>query len=152
MTSYEAWLLVHILAAIVWIGGAIALNVLATRVQAAGDPVRLAALGKDIEWIGTRLFVPASLILLVAGFGLVHTGGWDWQPWIVIGLAGFAVSFVTGVAFLAPQSGRIARLIESGGPEQPEVGALLRRVFLVSRVELVVLVLVVVAMVAKPGS
>ena len=144
--------MLHVLAAVVWVGGALALNVLATRVRMTSDGARMAATAKDIEYIGMRLFIPTSLVLLVAGFGLVSTGDWDYEPWVVFGLAAFAFSFLVGALFLGPQSGKVGKLIAEHGPDHPDVAKRLGTLFAVSRIELVVLVLVVVAMTVKPGS
>jgi hypothetical protein len=70
----------------------------------------------------------------------------------VLALIGFGLSFVTGIAFLGPGSKRIADAIESQGPESPEVARRINRVLLVSRTELLILVLLVFDMVLKPGT
>ena len=50
------------------------------------------------------------------------------------------------------ESKRIANAIESQGPESPEVTRRINRVLLVSRTELLILVLLVFDMVLKPGT
>ena len=49
-----------------------------------------------------------------------------------------------------PESGRIGKLVEQHGPEHPEVTSRITRILAVSRVELVLLIAVVFAMVVKP--
>jgi hypothetical protein len=61
-------------------------------------------------------------------------------------------SFLTGVAFLGPQSGKLGKDVEQYGIDSPQVTERLQRIFLVSRVELVFLILVVLDMTLKPGS
>jgi hypothetical protein len=56
----------------------------------------------------------------------------------------------TGALFLGPGSARMGQLIEERGPDDPEVLAHNRRILTVSRVDLLVLTLVVVDMVVKP--
>ena len=46
----------------------------------------------------------------------------------------------------------MGRLLEERGVEDAEVQARIKRLFMVSRIDLTVIVLVVVAMVLKPGS
>jgi uncharacterized membrane protein len=76
---------------------------------------------------------------------------WSWgQNWIVFGLISFALSFGLGAAFLGPEGGRIAELIEQEGPDSPTVKARIRRILTFSRCELVVLLTVIWAMVVKP--
>ena len=61
------------------------------------------------------------------------------------------VSIAIGAGFLGPEAGRIARATEAGGVESAEVQQRIRRIFLVSRIELVLLLAVVFDMVVKPG-
>jgi uncharacterized membrane protein len=143
---------VHILAAIVWVGGALITQVYAVRVQADSDPERLIGFARDVEFVGKTMFTPASLVLVVFGFLLVNEGNWDLgQTWLIFALIVFAASFAVGVGFLAPESGRIARALEEFGPTSGEAQRRINRIFLVSRIELLFLLLVVVDMVVKPG-
>ena len=112
MTRYELLLFLHIAAAIVWLGGAMVLQYFAFRADRADDPLETHRVAMDAEWLAMRLFVPASLAVLVVGILLVLDGPWSFdQAWIVLGLLGYAFSFFLGILFLSPESGRIARLI-----------------------------------------
>jgi hypothetical protein len=75
-------------------------------------PGRKAEFAGEIELIGMRVFLPASLVLVVLGFYLVSKGDWGYPLWVIFGLAGFGFSFVTGLAYLTPQSKRIKQLLE----------------------------------------
>ena len=57
MTWYELFLFVHILMAIVWVGGGVMLQLLALRVLPANDAARTAGFAGDVEQIGTKVFV-----------------------------------------------------------------------------------------------
>ena len=149
-TTYEWLLSAHILAAVIWVGGATATQLYALRARRAG-PARVTEFAADIEWLGTRVFIPASLTLVVFGFLLVGEHDWQWDFWLVAGLTIWGLSFVTGAGFLGPESGRINQMSAELGPEAPEVQRRLRRIFLISRIELVLLILVVVDMTLKPG-
>jgi hypothetical protein len=72
------------------------------------------------------------------------------DDWILIGLGLFAVTFLTGALFFGPESGRIAKLIDSEGPDSPAVQPRIRRIIVISRIDLVVLFLIVFDMVVKP--
>ena len=63
----------------------------------------------------------------------------------------FAASFIAGAAFLGPESGRLAKLTAEKGAEDPDVQRRIRRVVMVSRIELVLLIAIVFDMVVKPG-
>lgn len=70
---------------------------------------------------------------------------------MILGLVGIVNTIVVGAAFLGPEAGRISRLTEERGTDDPEVQRRLQRIFTISRYDLAVLLLVVVDMVLKPG-
>ena len=153
MSSYELLLFVHVLAAVVWIGGALSLQVLAIRAERSPDGGRVASIATEAEWVGSRIFLPASIVLLLAGIGLTLEGDWGFTTlWVLLGLIAYGLSALTGSLFLGPESGRIGKMIAEVGPQDPEVIARIKRIFLVSRIELVVLLFIVFDMTVKPGS
>ena len=154
MTGYDWLVLLHIVAAIVWVGGGFATQVYAERARRSTDPARLAGFANDIAWAGTRVFAPASLLVIAVGIAMVLVEpAWDFgQLWIMLALVAVAISFITGATFLGPESGRIGALIEERGPEDPEVVRRIGRTLVISRIDYVVLLLVVVLMVFKPGA
>jgi len=152
--NYNALKFVHVLAAVVWVGGACTVQVYALLALRTDDPARVAAFAADTEFVGMRIFLPSSLILLVSGMFTLHdsSGAWSYsQGWVQFGLAVIALSIVVGAGYLGPESGRIARATEAHGVASAEVQARIRRIFLVSRIELVFLLAVVFDMVVKPG-
>ena len=151
MTWYTFFKSVHVIMAVIWVGGAVTIQTYAFRIMRTGDGRRQADFAKDTEFVSTRVFIPSTLVLLVAAIGLMANGNWSWgQNWTVLGLVAFALSFVVGAGYLGPESGRIAAVIESEGPESPEALRRIRRILVISRVELVVLLAVIVNMVVKP--
>ena len=151
MTWYTFFKSVHVIAAVIWVGGAAMIQAYAFRILRTGDGRRQADFSKDTEVVGMRVFIPASLILFLAGIGMMVNLGWSWsQNWIVLGLIAYGFSFVLGAGFLGPEGGRIAELIEQQGPDSPAVQARIRRILTISRCELIVLLTVIVNMVVKP--
>jgi uncharacterized membrane protein len=154
LTNYNALKFVHVLSAVVWVGGACTVQTYALLAVRTRDPVKVAAFARDTEFVGTRIFIPASLILLVSGILTLHDSGGAWgygQGWVRFGLVVVALSIAVGAGYLGPESGRIARATEAHGVASAEVQARIRRIFLVSRVELALLLAVVYDMVVKPG-
>ena len=150
MDYFDLILFGHLLAVVIWIGGGAMLQVLAFRARRAG-PEHVVRFAADVEWVGTRVFVPASLAVVVFGFLLVDEIGYSLGDlWISVALAVYLFSFVLGAGFLGPESGRVAALAEERGAADEEVQRRLRRVFLLSRIELVLLILVILDMVVKP--
>jgi uncharacterized membrane protein len=152
LDRYELLLFVHVSAAIVWLGGAAIIQFFAIRALAAGDPLRTVALTRDIEWIGSRIFLPSSLIVIVVGFLLVWDGPWDLgMTWIWLSLVLFAISFLLGAGFFTPESKRIGNQIEAEGPDSPAVQARIARILKLTRIDLVILFAIVLLMVTKLG-
>ncbi len=153
MSVYELLLFVHIMAAIVWVGGAVTMQVLWARVAASGDPARKTSYAGELEWIGQRLFTPASGILLLFGVLLVIDGRWGWgEPFVSGGLAIWMISTVIGAAFLGPEAVKIRKLMTAEGPDAPEVSQRVSRFLLVGRIDLALLVVAVFLMSVKPGG
>ena len=151
MDGFELMKTFHVLAAVVWVGGAATVQVLATRLQRQNDPQRLAAFSKDIEWVGMRVYTPASILVLPLGIGMTVDAYEFSDLWIILALAGIAFSIIIGAGYLGPTSGKLGKLIEERGAEDPEAQKTLARVLAVSRVDLLILLLIVVDMVVKPG-
>ena len=148
---YEWLLALHILMAITWVGGGITGQILVSRMRTSDGP-RMVKTAADLEWIGTHVYLPASLILLLAGIGMVLEGQWGFTtPWVLIGLIGFAATVVTGAALLGPQIKKIHAEVEQKGPDDPGVQAAMARLFVLSRIDLAVLILIVIDMAVKPG-
>ena len=122
--------------AVIWVGGGLMMQFFGLRATMSGDPARLATLGEDIEWIANRLFLPESLLAFVTGILLVVESDFYGfgDDWIVIGLALYATTFLAGLLFIGPESGRIGRLAEA---RSPDVGARTVRFIMLSRLDLV---------------
>ena len=151
MQSYEIALFLHFLAAVVWVGVASFVQVLAFRTIGRDDAIEIARFAGDAEFVGMRVFMPASLVVLLAGSWMVYDGPWALaDPWLGTALGLYLLSFITGMGFLGPESGRISKGMSERGPEDPDVQRRIRRVLLVSRIELVWLLAIVALMVFKP--
>ena len=151
MSYYEILLFLHVLAAIVWLGGGVMIQALVIRAAKAGDAVLLKKLAENAGWLAQRLFIPSSLAVLVLGILLTIEGPWSFGDlWIVLGLAGYAASFLTGILFLEPEGKRIDAAMAAHGPGSPQAVHHVRRINVVQRMEMVILFLVVAVMVLKP--
>lgn len=136
----------------IWIGGSLMIQMFFLRARGRGPEAVGAMLG-DVEWIGNRLIVPATSLLVVLGILLViEVEVYEFsQFWIAAALVAFALSFATGAGFLGPETGRISKLMGERGAADPEVQSRIHRVLLISRIEFAVLILIVLDMVLKPG-
>ena len=152
MNLYDGLKFLHVLAVIVWVGGGIMLQILLARARSAG-PDDLASFTGAAEWTSQRIFMPASFATLGFGIWLVVNSPWNFSdPWIGIGIVGFALSALNGMINLGPTSKKMKELIAERGPADPGVQTLARRINASGRLDLLVLVAVVFDMVVKPGT
>lgn len=149
---YQVLLYIHIVSAIIWVGGAFYAQLLAVRATRSADPGELPRLARTIEWFGSRVFMPAAVALFVAGAGMTLQAWSFGQAWIAISVALWIASSISGAAYLAPRARRMAALFDTEGPTSPDGLSLLARMFLVVRLELASFALIVALMVFKPGS
>ena len=125
MTWYQLFLFLHITAAIIWLGGGSRPDYGWT-VERGGDPDEIARFAGRAGVLGERMFVPASLIVVLAGVALMINGNWSWdQLWVVFGLVGFAYSFVSGLLVISPMAKKLPHV----GPTTAAGQALIARLF-----------------------
>jgi len=150
---YEWLMAFHVLSAVVWVGGSVLLQVLAVRIVRERDPATMAAFAGQAEWVGRRVFAPASGFLLLIGIAMViKEPAWTFgQFWVLAAISVLVLSALGGSLYLGPQGGKLKELYETQGAGSSEAAVVLGRILLVSRIELVLLILVVFDMVLKPG-
>jgi uncharacterized membrane protein len=144
------WL--HVTGAVVWVGGGLTLTILAMRAERSSeDPVEMATIARQAAFMGERVFAPVGLLVFLMGIAMVINLHWGWgTTWIVIGLVGYAITFLTGLLVLGPQAKRVGQLIETKGAEDTETQAAIQRILLLARLDMGVLLLVVADMILKP--
>ncbi|MBI5158203.1 MAG: DUF2269 family protein [Acidimicrobiia bacterium] len=150
MSKVELYTLIHVLAAIIWVGGAATSQVVALRLKKA-DPGHRLGFAKDMRFVAQWLFIPSAVVAFVFGSLLVEETpafGYD-QTWLVIGNTGLLVALLIAAGYLVPHIRKAIRLMESGQGEA--AGATMRRVTVGARLVVLILIVIVWAMVAKPG-
>ena len=151
MTLYEVLLTVHILAAIVWLGGAWMLLALGLSLRGA-ELQRRIDFTRMTEKLPSIVFAVASVVVILAGSWLVDEAGYEYSDtWVTLGYAGWFISFLFGVGFYGQEGKRREKAIEEGGLESAAVAKSLNRVLTVAAVDSVIITLVVVDMTTKPG-
>jgi uncharacterized membrane protein len=148
---YLAFKAVHVVAAVLWVGGGTLLTLMAIVAERTDEPRRLLEVARQAEWAATRLFVPASFILLGMGIAMTINGDLDWgQFWLVFGLVAWAISTAIGIGFLTPRINALNRLLEEAGPDDPSIPAAIQPILLAARLDIALLLLIVVDMTVKP--
>jgi uncharacterized membrane protein len=116
---YDWLLLAHILAAMVWVGGAVLLGALATRVVHDSEPGAVARFAATLRFVGPRALAPATVG--VVGFGVwlvLDSSTWDFgQSWIQLALVLYAAAFLIGAAHQSRAALRAERAADRGDDE-----------------------------------
>jgi uncharacterized membrane protein len=149
---YELLKYIHILAAMVWVGGAFTLQIYGMYVSRSNDQTAIARFGRDVSVVGGRVFPLASIILLIAGVLMVFQRWSFGQTWILVALILWFASLLAGILFIGPKSGKVGELFAAEGPNSAAARALMSQVYLVARIELVSFAIIVFLMVFKPGA
>ena len=98
---YHGFCSVHILAAMVWVGGAVLLGVLAVRASRDADPGAVGRFVSGMRVVGPRVLAPATIAVVGLGVWMVlHSAAWDFgQFWVQLcARVLFAGAFVIGAA------------------------------------------------------
>ena len=149
---YLAFKAVHVVSAVLWIGGGAFLTFMAMATERSDDPGRLIEVARQAEWGATRIFVPASFIVLGMGIAMTINGDLDWgQFWLVFGLVAWAISTAIGVGFLTPRIKTLNALVAEHGERDPAVQAVVRPILLAARLDIALLLLIVIDMTVKPS-
>jgi uncharacterized membrane protein len=149
---YLAFKAVHVVAAVLWIGGGAFLTFMAIATERAEDPGRLIEVAKQAEWGAQRIFVPASFVVLAMGIAMTINGDLDWgQFWLVFGLIAWAISTAIGIGFLTPRIKRLTMLLQDHDARDPEVQAVVTPLLLAARLDIALLLLIVIDMTVKPS-
>ena len=152
MSWYEFWLFLHVTAAIVWVGGAAAIQVFGILTKKAADPAKTAFFAGNVSVTVLWVFLPAALLVIASGVGLTETGNWDWgEPFIVFGLVLSALVSLLAFGYLGRAIGGAGARLAAEGPS-PALALRLRNLVWLSRVLLGILVVVVFLMTVKPGT
>lgn len=147
--TYPVLKTIHILAAVVWVGG-LTLIILAILYERRDEMEGLLVVAKQADWVGTRVFVPASLVTLGFGLAAAFKGSWDFgNAWIIIGprrlgRLGLHRDCPDHAAREAARRGHARPLRGSGRPGRRD------RDHADRRIDSVILTLVVADMAAKP--
>ena len=153
MSWYELLLFLHVLAIATWFGSGLAILVLATRAL-KGDIASFGPFAVNAGWWAGRAHPAAGVLLLLTGFGMVADADLSMgDTWLWLGLVGLVAALGVGGALIGRTSEQLSKQIgTAGGVATEESRVLANQLFLYTRIELVILVLVIADMTAKPGA
>jgi uncharacterized membrane protein len=148
---YTLFKYLHIVGAIVWIGGAFTLVVINWRLARLRDHASMDVLARISSFVGPAMLGPAMLLTLVAGIVTAASVGMNFGVlWISWGFTGIIVSFLIGGLLVRRTAGQLGALAATAEPGDARVASLQARLALLNVINLLVLLSTVGAMVFKP--
>lgn len=148
MDTYALLKLVHIAAAIAWVGGASIITILLILLMRRDDEDALRFLSHT-TLLGNHVFVPLALTTILTGLTLAWLGGWGLAAWTVLATATVAVTFTLGAAVLGPTAERCLALWRAG--DTPAAVDLARRAIRLTQFDIAAQWAIISLMVLKPG-
>jgi uncharacterized membrane protein len=149
MDIYEFVKLLHVVSAMVWVGGGFVLVFLAMVAQGRNDKDDYVHIVRQVVYLSPRFFIPSSLAVLV--FGVI--AAWiDWgfaELWIDLGIVGWLSTFVTGNFLIRPRAEKIEAMVARTGVTDQAV-ALGQQLLNIARFDFLVLFIIVADMVIRP--
>ena len=149
MDWYSIVKFLHIVSAILWVGGGFVLFLLGMLAERAGNIEDKLQAMRASGQLGGRFFAPMSMLTLL--FGLIMCGFWVGfsDLWIIIGLVGYATTFSIGMFIFKPTGERMGAMIAKEGVT-PAVLAIGQRMMSAARFDYAVMLVIVADMVLKP--
>ncbi len=149
MDWYAIAKFLHVACAVAWLGGGLGLVILGVLAERARDGAGVMAVIAHVVRIAPLVFVPGSVLVLLFGLAMVWLGGWNWEAWLVLGLAGIAATGLIGALVLGPLSERAMRLQAEGRDAEALVAG--HKLLRIAKADYVLQFAIVFAMVVKPG-
>jgi uncharacterized membrane protein len=150
-TFYDWLLFLHVVAAMVWLGGGFMLAVTATRVLRDPEPGAIARFTASLRAVGPLVLAPASVAVLGFGIGLVlDTDAWSFgQLFVQLGVGLLAAAVVIGAIYQSRTALAAERAAAHG--DDLEARRQLRRWSWGYRLIVLLLIAAVWDMTTKPG-
>lgn len=150
MDWYSIVKFLHVVTAILWVGGGFVLFLLGVLAERAGNIEDKLQAMRASGQLGSRFFAPMSMLTLI--FGLIMCSFWVGfsDLWIIIGLVGYATTFSIGMFIFKPTGERMGAMIAKDGIT-PAVLAIGQRMMSAARFDYAVMLVVIADMVFKPS-
>jgi uncharacterized membrane protein len=151
ISTYTLLKFVHVAAAMVWVGGAVAITVLTARLVREQDRGVLLALAQRAGSFGGTVLGPAAVTTLLAGIATTAIVGFPFSSlWITWGFAGVLASIFLGATLIRRTFVEMAQIAATPGVDDMRLNALQARLSLLNLANLLILLSTVGAMVFKP--
>jgi uncharacterized membrane protein len=144
---------IHIVGAVIWVGGGLMLSVVGARARQSEDPRTIGEFAQMLSYVGPRVLTPAVVAVVASGVWLVLASpGWSFtQLWVILALGAFVVAFLIGAVYLSRIALELERFATRADASLQAARDILGRWIVGYRVVLLILLFVLWDMVFKPG-
>jgi uncharacterized membrane protein len=113
---YEWLLFAHIVGAMIWIGGLVALATFGIRARRSGDRDTVTRFVGGLRVIGPTILAPSAGLVVVFGLAMVFdSSAWDFgQTWVQLALGLLIAAVVVGAAYLSRVGMSAERAVQAG--------------------------------------
>ena len=152
MSQFDLAVLLHIIFVIMWLGGGLALLVGAEAMRRKRGPAAVLVVVDIVALLGPGYFVPISILTLLTGLAAAWMGPGFGELWVLLGIAGFAATFLTGILVIKPRAEKLAASTTGGQVPQGVLLGQADTLMTIARFDYVILFLVVAVMALKPEA
>lgn len=147
------WLkFIHVASIAIWLGGLVTMLAINRALVKAGEQDAVRAIGKQGASLSMGLFMPASLLTLITGIGMVQVGHLSFRStWIMWGIIGAIASFIIGAVLTGGAARKLGQQMAKGEVTPEVVKAAQRRIMMFAAINMLLLLSIVWAMVFKPA-
>jgi uncharacterized membrane protein len=141
---------VHVMGAIVWVGGASILTLLCVILDRRGDDQTTLTGVSYVALLGNRVFVPIGLATIITGLILAWLAGYGFAAWTVLATLIVVCTFLLGGIVLGPTCEKAIKLWQENGDASAAIGTA-RSVLRLVKLDLGGQFAIISLMVLKPG-
>ena len=150
-TVYNLFKFLHIVGAIVWIGGVITAAIIAARAAREKNQIVLAAVARQNRFHGTAVIGPSVGLTLIAGIVMIAVSGLGVPLWVIWGFAAMIISMALGATLIRRAGDQVSELAASAQSNDARLSALQQQLLTLNIINVLLLLSAVWAMVFKPA-
>ena len=151
LTVFSVLKFLHIVAAMTWVGGVITMTIVSIRLASTRNGAAMAALSSVGGFLGQRVFGPAAAVTLLAGLATALNAGFPMRSlWIIWGFLVIVLSFGMTATLTRSTTRRIGVLMAAPNSDGAQIAALRSRLWMLTALNILLLLSAVWAMVSKP--
>lgn len=142
---------IHVVAAILWVGSAVVLEILEWEATHASKRERLAATLHRGSWFGLHVFAPAALLTILTGVIAVAVGRPTFgQLWVILALVAVVIVSAMGGGVIGRTSAMLEERLKDPAVSEEEIEAKLAGIRPFVYLDLALLFFILFDMVVRP--